>query len=515
MAKQTGTDLDDVSGGGNNKRPRIDETIAVFKFPPKKWVTLRIFGPIFTYGGYWVTTKTKDGKKTKFYTPCPSYDPATQQRDSTIYDPWRDLEAKQADMERDDKTLNFSKAGFTNAIFRKAQKDAPRKLAKHTKHERKTGFKEKDSDSFTPVVALRLPGGAITKLKEQAGLNVVEVKGQTKSFPITHPKYGCDVRIMHSPEKAPADQYQVSIGERTKLTEEEEAYLKWDLSDLESAPDEKEVKRDFESWASRNGIKVGGKKKKAKDEDDEDLDDDDGEDGEDGEDDDEPKSKSKKSKSKSKDKKKKSKDEDEDDDEDLDDDDEDDEPKSKKSKGKKKAKDDEDDDFGDDDDDDDDDEPKSKKKAGKGKKKSKDEDDDDDDDDEDGDEDEDDEPKSKKSKVKAKGKKKSKDEDEDDEDDFGDDDEDDEPKSKKSKSSKKSKKSKDEDDEDEDEDDEDLDEDDEDEEPKSKKSKVKSKGKKAKDEDDDDDDDDFDEDDEDEDEEPKKKVKAKSKKSKR
>ncbi len=132
MAKQTGTDLDSVVTSNNSKRPRIDETITLFKFPPKKWITFRIFGPIFTYGGYWVKTKTKEGKKTQFYTPCPSYDPSTGTRDSTKYDPWRDLEAKQSDMERDDRSLNFAVAGFTNAILRQAQRDKPAKVARHT-----------------------------------------------------------------------------------------------------------------------------------------------------------------------------------------------------------------------------------------------------------------------------------------------------------------------------------------------------------------------------------------------
>lgn len=488
MAKQKGTDLDEVASNGGNNRQKISDVITLFKFPEKKWVTLRLHGPIFTYGGYWVTTKTKEGKKTKFYTPAPSYDPSTQQRDSTIYDPWRDLEAKQADMERDDKTLNFATAGFLNGIFRTAQRDAPRKQAKHTSAERKSGFKDKDSDSYTPNVAIRLPYGALQKMKDQSGLNVVEVKGQTKAFPVTHPKYGCDVRIMYNPDKAPADQYSISIGERKPLTEEELALLKWDLSELETAPGEAEVKRDFESWAKRNGVKVGGKKsKKSKDEDDEDFPDDDGDDEED-----EPKSKKKKSKSK-----KAAKDEDEDDDfddEDEEDEDEDDEPKSKKSKkkpvakGKKKPVDDDEDedDFDDEDSDDDDEEdepsPKSKKKPAKGKKKvveDDDEDDFDDEDDEESDDDEDDEPKSKKSKKKPAAKSKKKKPVDDDEDDFDDDEESDD---EDDDSDDEDDSDDDEDDEDDSDSDEDDDEDDEEEEkPKSKsKKKVKKDVKKDK-----------------------------------
>src|SRR4051812_27996658 len=101
-----GTDLDQVNTG-NNKRARISDKIPLFKFPEKKWVTVRIFGSIYTYGGYSVSTKNKEGKKTNFYTPCPSYDPSTQQRDSLIYDPWRDLEASQSDVKYEDRLVRF------------------------------------------------------------------------------------------------------------------------------------------------------------------------------------------------------------------------------------------------------------------------------------------------------------------------------------------------------------------------------------------------------------------------
>ena len=448
-----GTDLDNVNTG-SNKRAKISDKIPVFKFPEKKWVTLRVVGAIFTYAGYSVTTKNKDGKKVNFYTPCPSYDPKTQQRDSGIYDPWRDLEASQSDVAYEDRLVRLTQAGFVNAILRKAQKDKPRKVPKVTKKEAKTGFKETDSDSWTPYVPVRFPKGAIGKLKDLTGLNTVEKKGQTKTYSVADAKYGCDVRVMFDPSKAPADQYQVQIGERSPLTEEELEYLKYDLDNLEEAAPEAEVRRDFESWATRNGVKVK-KAKKSKDEDDEDLDDDDGDD------DDEDEPKSKKSKKAAKVKSKKSKDDDdededdEDEDEDLDDDDEDDEDEKPAKKSKKPVK-----------------SAKSKK--------SKDEDDEDEDDEDldDDEDDEDDEKPSKKSKAKkpVKGKK-SKDEDEDDDDedldDDEDDDEDDEPKAKKSKG-KKSKKSKDEDDEDDEDEDDDLDDDEEDEKP-AKKSKKKKR----------------------------------------
>jgi len=293
MAKQKGTDLDDIADGAGGKRPRITDKVNMVKFPEGKWLQARLFGPIYTYAGYWVKTKKKDGKAATFYVPCPSYDPNTQQRDSSKYDPWRDLEAQQIadDVPQAERLVRFAKKGYINGIVRSAEKDKPRKVSA-TKKELKTRFKDKDSDSWTPVFGFPLGTAALNKLKEQGQLNTKEVNGQTKAFPLTHEKYGRDVRIKYDSTKAPADQYQVVMGDkRMPLTDEQKEYLIWDLSELEDEIPEAEVRRDFESWASRNGIKVKGakgkKKSKDEDEDDEDLPDDDGDDDED----DEPKKK--------------------------------------------------------------------------------------------------------------------------------------------------------------------------------------------------------------------------------
>ena len=488
-------DLDDVRGNNKDRRPSMADIASVYKFPEKKWVTLRLLSGMQAEAGYWVKTKKKDGKFTKFPVPCPSFDPETQERDSTKYDPWRDLQLKEAaaikegDLDKEDAKVQFNQHFWMNAIIRSEQKKKPGKVPKPSKDERSSGFKDKDSDSWTPVMVVKIGRSLAGKIKELKGLNTVESKktGAVKAYSVNDPKFGRDIRIYFDGTKAPADQYQVQLGDkRTPLDEDEEAYLRWDMSGVTGeAPSDKEVKADFEGWASRNGVKV----KKSKDEDDE------------------PKSKKKSKKSK-----------DEDEDEDFDD--EDDEPKSKK-KSKKSKDEDEDDDF-DDEDDDEDDEPKSKKKVGKKKSKS-------------AEDEEDDEPKSKK-----KSKKKSKDEDEDDddeedfddeddsdedseEDDFDDEDEEDTKSNSKKKSKKKSKDEDEDDDfdddedEDEDDDDEDDDDDDDDDEPKPKnksKQPVKKQGKKSSKKDDEDFDDEEDEDDDDEPKSKKKSTKKVDKKKK-
>ncbi len=490
-------DIEDAksAGGRKERAPGVADLVGVYRFPEKKWTVVRVrrLG-LYTKGMYWIKTVKADGSKTKFPMEAPSYDPETQERDSTKVDPWRDYNQyefeKLGKEGRDKMKVQFQKENWIQIMVRSKQKlmkGSPRPTAK----ERKTGFKDKDSETLTPVFAFKAPQTFLNQLNEQKELNVHKTKGGMKAFALNDDKFGCDVRVYYDGSKSPAEQYKVMMIEgKTPLTEEELGYLTWNLSEAtkveqpedkeEQKKRDKEILADFASWAKRNKVdfKVGGKSKSRDDDDEEESDDDE----------DTPKSKkaSKKPVPKSKAKSKKDDDEDFDDDEESDDEDDDEEPAPKKSKKpvkkSSKASDDEEDDFDDDDDgdseddeEDEDDAPpkKSAKKHVKKApaKKSKSDDDEDDDFDDEEDEDEDDEPPAK-SKKKAPAKKSKKDEDEDEDDDFDDEDDDDEdeeedePPAKKKKVVKKTpakksaKKKADDDDEDDDFDDEDEDEDD-------------------------------------------------------
>lgn len=451
--KFQGTDLDETRTA-STREARPDDLVDVYKFPPNKWVTVRIFDPIFTTGQYWITTKKADGSTVRFPKACPSYDPSIQSRDTTIYDPWRD--AAERINTKENRIINFQQTAWVNAIIRSEQKNEPKKAVKPSKAELKSGFTSKESSAWTPVKVLRLTMSTVKKIQELRGLNTVESKktGQSKNFSVTHPVYGCDVMIKFDPDAASAAQmYDVQMGKRRKLTEEELAYLRWDISLLYGEQEsEEEIKRDFASWAKRNGVKVN-----AVVEDDED-------DGYgDEEDDVKPKAK-----------------------------------KTKKSKAKTEEV-----DYDDIEDEEEEEEtpPKKSKKASK-KSKAKDVDSDDEWEDEDDADDEDEDEKPKKSKSKAKAAKPSKKSGKKSKDSTSVEDEDEKPKSKKSKKSKKVEVEEDLDEDDLD--DEDLDDEDlEDEKPKSKKSKKAKPSKKSKkpepEEEDDEDDDWGDDDDEDDD----------------
>ena len=398
--------LDEIETRRNgNDSARIEELIDVFKWPDGKWVQVRLMDrgllPISTH---WVPIiGSKTGKESKIPRLCLNIDP----------DSGKAIKGKCPYCELGD-TARAQDHYYFNAIIRELQEDQPKKAVKPTSSERETGFKDIDSRSWTPVRAIRLPGGLLDQFKAQKDLNKHKSKktGETKKYAINHDKYGVDFNVMYDSTTKGASKYKISKEGRTPLTEEELEYLVYDLDGAAIAKEMglktlEEALRDVKTMTLASG--KGGKDDDGKSKGRRVIDDDDDDDDDDDEDDAPFKKKGKKSKHR------------DDDDVDLD---EDDEPKNKGKKSKKSKH----------RDDDDDDEPKKKKG-----KKSKDEDDDDDDDE-------------KPAKKSKKSKHRDDDEDEDDEDD--DDDEDEKP-SKKSKKSKKSKHRDDDDDDDEDEDDDD------------------------------------------------------------
>jgi hypothetical protein len=398
---------------GRQDAPKLTDMVEMLEWPKKgKSVQVRLVGPVVSRGLYKVNVRKKDGSETQITKVSLNYNPETDELDSTKKCPYSKLPKEMA---------RFSKVYFVNAIVRPLQEDAPSKPKKPTKSEAESGFKEIDSDTWTPVRVIRIPSSLALRIKQLGEKNIVKDKnGNKKAFPATHEKYGFDLDLTFDKMLPPANMYSADRAESpngdrySPLSEEEQNYLLWNIEEVYLPEDFATAKKEAEGLEER----WFGKSNKRNDEDDED------DDSEDDIEDDENEPKSKKS-SKASTKSKKSDDLDDDDDED--DEDEDDMDLD--------AEEEEDDDLDDDEEDDeeDDDEPKSKskgKKPVKSKSKSKksdedDEDDEEDDDlDDDDDEEDEDEPKSKKSSKKPAPKSKSKKSDEDDEDDEDEEDDD-------------------------------------------------------------------------------------------
>lgn len=382
-----GTDLDAVTIRGSSNNFRMSDVVNMLEYPTKNgkagWVTIRLFGPVYSDAFFWA--KAKQGSNKSFRAPCRCYDPDTHQCVPEKYDPWYDEYRRECDenIDRKDRLLQYSRYFYMQAIVRKLQDNMPAKN-RITAQEKKTGFKDPDSDSYTPVVVVQLTPKILSAIQDMKEDNVVKLKsGTRKAYNVTDEKFGRDIMIKKdmSPGVAPGDIYQVKLAVdsgRTPLTEEEKAYLTWDMNTI-YAPEqsEAEVKRDFESWARRMGLTKRKVEEPEVDEDDDDTDDFE-----------EERSTPKLKKKVSKKPEVEEDDFEEDDSDDDFDDDEDEEPAPKKKSSKKKVVEEEDDedDF---DDEDEEEEPKPVKKSPKKKpvKKSKKVVEDDDDEFEDDDED--------------------------------------------------------------------------------------------------------------------------------
>jgi len=418
---------------------RLENLVELLKLKPNKWVTIRILpNDIFPIKEHWIDIVTKSKKEVRIPKICVSFDPAKEADKDGVNCPYC--------------TVNNGGISYlVNVIHRGLQEDEPKKKGKPTKTEAKTGFKVKDSETWTPVVVARFPSSLVKKIQSLKDLNKVKKDGKTTTYGASHAKYGFDIDIKYDPDASGTDKYQVQKGERSSITDEEKEYLVYDLNEslLDALGREtpKEAKKELGRMELKGSEEVDGSDEE--EDDDDDLDYKKKKKKKKSEEDDDDFSSKKKGKKKSKDDEEEEEDEEEEDEEEEDEEEED-EPKSKKSKSKKK-------------------------KPVKGKKKSKDEEEEEEDEEEEEEEDEDEE---------EEDEEEEEEEDEEEEDEEEDEDED-EPKSKKKKpvksksSKKKGKKSKDEDDSDDEEEEEEEDDD----EPKSKKSK--SKKKKSKDDEDD------------------------------
>lgn len=352
-----------IQTNSRNDSARLDEVIDLIKWIDKKWVPIRILpkAPLQVRQAWIKIYAGKDKKEITIPRYVVNFDPENPEK------PKKGVRCPYSELVTDkDGPVRVSDFWLFNVIDRDMQDEgAPRKGkgAKPTKEEAKTGFKDINSDTWTPVKVARFTMTMIMRMNELSEDNIIKDKKTKKKsqYDATDENYGFDVKVKYKKDAPGTDKYSIDKvdGGCTPLTKEEKGYLVWDLTekllDATGRLTEKQALEDVKRMEI-----VGGNT--ADDDDDDDdrkkskkksrsLDDDD-------DDDDDDKKKKKKSKDKKKSKelfKGKGKDDDEDDDDE-------DDKKSKKSKSKKSSK---------------SDDKKSSKKSSKSSKKSIDDDDDD------------------------------------------------------------------------------------------------------------------------------------------
>lgn len=255
-----GTDMDAVVVRSREERKKPTDIFTLLEYPSKNgkpvWVTIRLFGPVFSEGTYWVRAK-RDNPKSSFPAPCLSYDYNTHQRTSDKEDPWGDELQRERDAGMEQPYIRYQPYLYMNAIVRKEQSREPARN-RLTAEEKETGFKDKDSDSWTPVVVVRFTPSLFKKVQDLKDDNIVKLKSGTKAFNVNHERFGRDIMIRYDPNAAASDKYAVKLvvdGGRTPLTEEEKAYLKWDIEAMyNDEPSLEETKRDVAAWRKRMGL---------------------------------------------------------------------------------------------------------------------------------------------------------------------------------------------------------------------------------------------------------------------
>ena len=240
---------------GDRNRQRIEEAIDMV--PLKKDLsTLRPVGPLVAYAVWWITVKTKQGKEVSFPKVALGFNSETGEVDENVEDPYSELENTRLQVKY-----------YINVIERNKQENEPRKRPKPTSDEDASGFKEKGSPTWTPVGAIGVPPTVAQQMQALATQNRHKGKNKsgavvTKSFDLTHPKYGRDILLSYDKDsKSAANYYNLSLADPSPLTEEEMDYLIWDLEGLADkegcmCPESlKEARREVESLSERTNEK--------------------------------------------------------------------------------------------------------------------------------------------------------------------------------------------------------------------------------------------------------------------
>jgi len=262
---------------GNRDSLRLEELIDIYKFTdhPDEWVQLRFLeADILPVRRHWI--KIYAGKEKKLVNIprfCVSFNPENEEEPLDAHCPYCDLSTEGGQ----EATMRSEHFYLVNAIVRDLQEDEPARKAELAKQEKKTGFKDIKSKSWTPVRVIRLTNTMVSRMQELGETNIVKNKktGKKKAFDISHPKYGVDVNIKYKPKASGSDKYSADkVDGRTPLSDEEGEYLVWQLTpellDIAGRMSEKQAAEDFKRMEilGDESTSEGG------DDEDEDLDDD-------------------------------------------------------------------------------------------------------------------------------------------------------------------------------------------------------------------------------------------------
>lgn len=253
---------------GRKDNLRLEEVIDILEWQPDALTNFRLIGDqILSIKRHWIKIYAgKEKKIIKVPRYCLKHNPLNEDEPHDVHCPYCDLSHGGSETNA---TASYEFFYLMNAIDREEQENEPAKKGSPTKSEAKTGFKDKNSKTWTPVKVARLPSSVAGRIQELKDMNKKKDKntGKTKTYDLDHPKFGCDLMLRYKPKASGTDKYSVDKGDRTPITDEEKEYLTYNLSPeiltLTGLLSEKEAAEDFK----RNEY-VGGDETEEDDDDD-------------------------------------------------------------------------------------------------------------------------------------------------------------------------------------------------------------------------------------------------------
>jgi hypothetical protein len=209
------------------RSPRLEDFADVWKLK-NSWTKVRFIGPVTSYYEFWFQIRSSTGRIIPIQKLCRDWNPEPGEMDGNSC-PYRKA------------GLNGRAIYVVNAIIRSLQQRTPNISPERTAYEKKSRhidketvrWKEDGSKSWTPIRVLRIPPGIAQKIQALSLKNTWENQaGEVRSYDLAHPKYGRDVVIKYDKDEEPKAMYGLRAGQRTKLIDEESAYLRYPLNVL-------------------------------------------------------------------------------------------------------------------------------------------------------------------------------------------------------------------------------------------------------------------------------------------
>jgi hypothetical protein len=186
----------------------------------KKWLTVRLLDTdVIAIKQHWINiiaSKTK--REVRIPKLCLAHDPATDQPIKGAKCPYCEVDE-----------AGGNAFYLLNVIVRSIQDTAPSKI-RMTSEEKKTGIKDPNSSSFTPVRVMRATSTLMGKIIGLKELNKHKSGGKSKQCDVDDPKYGVDLQIMYDENAKGSDKYKLNMGQHSPLTDEEKGYLIQEIS---------------------------------------------------------------------------------------------------------------------------------------------------------------------------------------------------------------------------------------------------------------------------------------------